>query len=423
MNQKIIKYQLPNGLRVILVPQKSASSVTVLVGIGTGSKNESEENSGISHFLEHMFFKGTKKRPSPKDIARVIDSVGGEQNAFTSKEMTGFWVKVDKKHLKLGLDLMADMLFNSKFLSTALTREKGVIIEEINLYQDTPIYYIHDLFEKLLYGNQPAGRLIIGSKENISKMQRSDFLSYLHQYYLASNTVVAIAGNFQQVAARELVKRFFTQAKTGKLPSRLIVQEKQKKPEILLHYKKTDQTHLCLGVRAGNIFDKNKYAVKILATILGGNMSSRLFLHLREKAGLAYYVKTSAEINPDTGYLVTQAGVPNNQVIRAVSIIVGEYKKIKSQLTQTDLKRAKDYLSGTMLLALESSDELAGYYLGQELLENKTLAPEEVSRLINRVTLSDLVKVAREIFVNQKLNLALIGPFRDKKAFIRVLGW
>ena len=421
MKNKYIKYRLKSGLRVILIPQANARSVTTLVGVGTGSKNEKKENNGVSHFLEHMFFKGTKKRPTPKDIAKVIDSVGGEQNAFTSKEMTGFWVKVQKEHLRLGLDVISDMLLNSKFSASALNRERGVIIEEINLYQDTPIYYISDIFEELLYGKQPAGRLIIGTKENILKVQRSDFLAYFRKHYLANNTVICIAGGFNLPEARKMIPRFFFSFRSGNEEERFKVHEKQKQPEVLAHYKKTDQTHLCLGVRSCNIFNKNRYAVKLLATILGGNMSSRLFMSLREKAGLCYYVRTTTDVNPDTGYLVTQAGVPNSKALEAVSIILKEYRLIRKNITRAELKQAKNYLFGKMLLSLESSDDLASYYISQELLENNIMTPEEQFKLFDKVSLPDIKRVAREIFVNEKLNLALIGPFKGKDSFLKEL--
>lgn len=415
------KFELDNGLRVILVPQSGARSVAVTVGVCTGAKKEDKDNNGISHFLEHMFFKGTKKRPTPESITKLIDGVGGDQNAYTSKEITNYWVKLDKQHLELALDLVADMLLNSKFATGAMNREKGVIVEEINMYLDTPIYHISDLFEKLLYGNQPAGRSVLGTKENILNMKRRDFLSYIKKNYYASNMVVCLAGNFSVLKAKKLVHKYFNKVRSGQSKKSEPVKENQKSPKVLTQYKKTDQSHLWLGVRAYNLLHKDKAAVNLLATILGGYMSSRIHSSLREKAGLAYYLHTFYESNPDTGYLATRTGVPNGKIKEAIKIILNEYKRIGQDITAGELKRAKNYLRGKTLLSLESSDNLAEFYLGQELLVNKVMTPSQRFREYKKVTIGDIKRVAKDIFKDEGLNLTVIGPFKDKKSFLRDL--
>lgn len=416
------KVQLSNGLRIITVPQKGTRAVTVLVLVRTGSKYETKEINGISHFLEHVFFKGTKKRPNTLKIAETLDRIGGIYNAFTSKEFTGYWAKVDSKHLDLALDWVSDILLHSKFEEKEMEREKKVVIEEMNMYLDTPMSYIHDLWEKLLYGDQPAGWLVIGEKETIAKLKREQILHYLKNHYVAKNIIVCVAGNIKGKSTEGKIKKYFQRIKIRKPKSKPKVIEKQTKPQSLLHFKKTDQTHLYLGVRAYDLFHPLKYAQAVLTTILGGNMSSRLFISVRERAGLAYYIHTSAENTTDTGYLVTQAGVDHQNTEKAVNLILKEYKSLKNKkVNEEELQKAKDYLKGNLILSLESSDAQAGFYAGQELLEGQILTPKEKFKKIDKVTREEIQRISREIFQPKKLNLALIGPFKDKKPFEKLL--
>jgi len=412
---------LANGLRLVTVPMKNTKTVTILVLVGAGSNYETKDINGISHFLEHMFFKGTKKRPNTLAIAETLDRIGGQYNAFTGREYTGYWAKVDSKHLDLALDWVSDIFLNSKLESQEIEREKGVITEEINMYLDTPIEQISDFWEELLYGNQPAGWPVIGKKEVIARIKRENFINYLKEHYLAKNTIVIMAGDAEKIKKSqpkagpplaEKIKSYFTNIKAGKPQSKERTVEKQKEPQVLLHFKKTDQTHFYLGVRAYDIFDERKYALGLLAVILGGNMSSRLWIAVREREGLAYYIGTSAEAYTDHGYLATRAGTDNNRTERAMEIILKEYKKItQEKVSEAELKKAKDYIKGNMTLGLESSDAIATFVGMQEILTNKILTPEEKFAKIEAVTVDDIYKVARDIFQPQKLNLALIGPF------------
>ncbi|MBZ9572593.1 insulinase family protein [Patescibacteria group bacterium] len=416
------KTTLKNGLRIITVPMKNTKAVTCLVLVGTGSKYERKEINGISHFLEHMFLKGTKRRPTTLKIAETLDRIGGVYNAFTSKEFTGFWAKVGSSHLDLALDWVSDIFLNSKLESKEIRREKGVIIEEINMYLDTPMRYIEELFEKLLYGDQPAGWLTIGGKENILKFQRKHFLDYLKNHYSSLNTLVCLAGNFDPEKAQEKIKGYFKKIKKTSPKPKIKVIEKQEKPQALPWFKKTDQTHLCLGVRGYTLSHPQKYAQEVLATILGGNMSSRLFILIRERKGLAYYVRTSSELYTDSGYLVTQAGIPHRNAREVINLILREYKNLRqNKIPQKELKKAKDYLKGNLTLSLELSDVQASFYASQELLTGKILTPKEKFAKIDEVTVSDVQKVAKEIFRPEKLNLALIGPHRDKGKFQQLL--
>jgi predicted Zn-dependent peptidase len=410
-----------NGLRLITVPSKNTQAVTILVLVGTGSKYEKKETNGISHFLEHMFFKGTKKRPSTLSIAETLDKIGGIYNAFTGEEYTGYFAKVEASHFDLALDWVSDIFLNSILPEKEIEKERGVIIEEINMYLDTPIVYIGELWKKLLYGDQPAGWPVAGTKENVARIKREEIFNYMKSQYVASNTIICIAGKIDSKAVNK-VKKYFSKIKTTQPEFKLPVIEKQDKPQILLYPKKTDQTHLSLGVRAFNLFHPQRYALELLGIILGGMMSSRLFEEIRTKLGIAYYIKTEVDLDPDTGSLATFAGIDNSKIEQGILTILREYKKVsQKKVSKKELKKAKDYLKGKTILALESSDALASFYAGQELLEKKILTPEEIFQKIDKVSQSDILKVARDIFKPERLNLALIGPFKDKKPFKKLL--
>jgi len=401
-NKKILK----NGLRIITAPMAGTKTATVLIAVAAGSKYETKQNNGISHFLEHMFFKGTRKRPSTLAIAEELDKVGGAYNAFTSEEHTGYWAKVDYKHLDLALDVVSDIFLNSKLEEKEIEREKGVITEEINMYQDTPMHYVGILFNKLLYKDQPAGFMIAGIKENIIKFQRKDFLQYLQNHYTAQNTVICLAGNIDNN-----IEKYFKNIKTGRARPKIKVQEKQTKPETLIFHKDTDQTHLCLGVRGYNLFNPDKYVLSVLGILLGGMMSSRLWIAVREREGLAYYVHTDIENQTDTGYLVTQAGVEHNKAEKAIKLILKEYQRIKDEnISQKELQKVKDCIKGRMMLELESSDSMASFICGQEILKKEILTSEQIFAKIDQVTAEDIQRVAQDIFQNKKLNLAVICP-------------
>lgn len=419
MFRKII---LKNGLRIILVPQKETRAVTILILVGTGSKYESKDLNGISHFLEHMFFKGTKKRPDKVEVAETLDKVGGAYNAFTGQDYTGYWAKVKAEYFELALDWVADIFLNSILPAKEIKKERGVIIEEINMYYDNPVTYVQEIWQTLLYGDQPSGWPISGTKESVTNITRKDLIDYMSHQYVPRNTIVCVAGNINQVKARKLIERYFKNLPDRDFRKKSKVIENQDKPELLIHFRKTDQTHICLGVRGYNLSHPGRYAFDLLGVLLGGMMSSRLFIEVREKLGIAYYIKTHTEMNPETGFLVTQAGIDNNNVKKAIVVILREYKKLTRKLiTPAELKKVKDYLKGTTALTLESSDAKASFYGLQELLENKILTPEQVFEKINQVTSSDINRVAEDIFKPNKLNLALVGPFEDKKEFEQVL--
>jgi len=418
----IKKTILKNGLRIITYPMANTQALTLLVLLGAGSRYENKKLNGISHLLEHMIFKGTKKRPKSGDVSKELDGVGGIYNAFTSKELMGFWTKVDSKHFDLSCDILSDMIFNSLFERKEIEKEKKTIIEEINMKLDVPQIHIFDLWEKLLYGDQPIGWLIVGEKDEVVKINRKNILDYFKSQFTAKNAVICLAGNFEEKKTIAKLNKFFGKFPNKEIPDKKSTIEKQKSPQLSLHYKKTDQTHLALGVKTFDIFSERKYPLAIISNILGGNMSSRLFTEIREKRGMAYYVSTMAEEYTDTGYLVTNLGSDNKRAEEAIKIILKEYKKLKEKKVPKDeLQKAKDNIKGHLYLGLETSDAWAVYLGAQEILREKISTPEEECEKIDRVNQDDILKVAREIFQPKKLNLALIGPFKDKGEFKKML--
>lgn len=413
---------LENSLRIVTFPMRNTQAITLLILVGAGSKYERKEINGISHLIEHMAFRGTKRRPKTLDIAKELDRVGGFYNAFTGKELMGFWVKVDAKHFDLSCDILSDMIFNPLFKKEEIEKEKKAIVEEINMYLDTPQSYVLELWEKLLYDDQPAGWTIAGEKEIIKKISRKDILKFFKAQFTAKNIVISLAGNFNEREVILKIKKFFGKFKNNKTFTKKPVIEKQKKPEVLLQTKDTDQTHIALGVRAFDLFSSKKYPLAVLANLLGGIMSSRLFIEIREKRGMAYYIRTIPESYTDTGYLVTHAGIDNKRVKEAIKIILKEYKKLKEKkVPQEELQKAKDNIKGHIYLGLETSDSWAVYLGSQEILKNKISTPEEECKKIDKVNQIDILRISKEIFQPSRLNLALIGPFKEKNEFQKLL--
>lgn len=424
-NKHILDYKfdtLDSGLRLVCVPMPSTMTATVLVLVGTGSKYETKEINGISHFLEHMMFKGTTKRPDKLQIARELEGIGANFNAFTGKEYTGYYAKASASKLDIVSDVVFDIFLNSRLMAEDIDIERGVIIEEINMYQDLPQRYVGELYEKLLYGDQPAGWDIAGEKDVIKTLQRDQFINYFNSHYISSNTVVAVAGNINPEEFKKKTEEYFKNIRQADKISKLPVIESQSSPQALIHYKKTDQTHFIVGFRGYNMFDKRKYAADVLALILGGGMSSRLFQEIRDKRGLAYYVNASQDNYTDSGIFAASAGVNNNKADDAIKVIMDEFAKIKDKgVTSEELQHAKDQIEGSLAISLENSRSVSQAYAWPVLFENKVLTPEEELGKIKKVSLSDIMEVCSDIFENNKINLALIGPFQDSDKFKSLL--
>lgn len=415
---------LSNGLRVITIPMPSFESVTVLIMVGAGSRYETKKNNGISHFLEHMAFKGTKRKPSALAISTLIDGIGGEFNAFTGKETTGYYIKSSSNHIDLCMDVLSDMLLNSLLSQKEIDKERGVILEEINLYEDTPARKIGDIYERLLYKDTPMGWDVAGEKDVIRQIKRKDFLSYMGSLYSAQNIVIVVAGGIDKQKTLDLAAKYFGKMSRFATLSYVKVIENQEKPEVYIKKKQTEQVHIALGVRTVPIDHSDRYALSLLSAILGGGMSSRLFHEVREKRGLAYYVRSSSEHYSDCGSLVSMAGVDPKRVEEAVAVMLEEYHKIsniKHQISNKELEKAKAFLKGHLVLELEDSRAVAGFFGSQELLEKRIDTPDEVIAKLKKVTLDEVQDVARKYFIEKNLNMAAIGNFADRQRFEKML--
>lgn len=416
------KKVLKNGLRVLTVPMPENPTVTVLVLVEAGSKYETKKVNGISHFLEHMCFKGTLRRPKAIDISKELDALGSQYNAFTAQEYTGYYAKSDAKHFSQIFDLVSDIYLNSTFPEVEMQKEKGVIIEEINMYEDMPHRHVQDLLMKLLYGDQPAGWNVAGEKKNILKMKRADFVKYKREHYLPKATLLVVAG---KVSPRQVMKeanRIFGSLKNNKKSGKLKVKDRQTKPKTLIKFKKTDQTHFVLALRSYDLFNKSNATQSVLSGVLGGGMSSRLFQKLREEMGVGYYVRAYNDAYTDHGLFQISAGVDNKRISEVLRAVLDECEKLKKyKVSKEELSKVKEYLIGNMKLSLESSDDIANFYGIQELLKKQIKSQEEKAKAIRCVTATQIQALAKNIFKNNKLNLALIGPFRDKAKFQKIL--
>lgn len=413
---------LKNGLRIVTVPMKDNPTVTVLVLVGTGSDYEDKRVSGISHFLEHMCFKGTLKRPTPQVISHELDSLGSIYNAFTDHEMTGYYAKADAKHFKKIFDVVSDIYLNSTLPSPEIEKEKGVIVEEINMYEDMPHRHVHDVLDELLYGDQPAGRNIAGTREIVKSMTREDFVSYKASHYVSSATVILVAGNITEREVLAEVTKHFKNLPSTKKAKKLTTKESQKDPKAILSYKKTDQTHFVLGIRSFDMFDKRTMTLSVLGAVLGAGMSSRLFIKLREEMGVAYYVNAYNDVSLDHGVFKISAGVSNDRVKEVITEILKECTRLCiERVSDKELAKVKSLIIGNTKLSFEATDDIANYYGRQELLKGDLKTIEQKAKEIQAITALDIQKCAQKIFTKDNLNLALIGPFTDTYSFEKLL--
>ncbi|MBI2609808.1 insulinase family protein [Candidatus Giovannonibacteria bacterium] len=416
------KKTLKNGLRAIVAPMKDTEAATLWVLFGTGSKYETKNLNGISHFLEHLFFKGTKSRPKPGQVNRELDRLGAQSNAFTSKEYTGYYVKAAAKHFDTALDIVSDILLEPLFKKEEIEKERGVILQEISMYEDDPRRQAFEIFEELVYGDQPAGWDTAGYPHTVKNIRREDIVNYKNSHYLTSNAVVVVAGNLDPALTFSKIENAFSKMPSGNKLEKLKVVEKQNAPQVRFKKKDVDQTHIRLGVRAYDMFDERRYAMMVLQTILGGNWSSRLFMELREKLGLTYYVRAFLEEYTDSGYLMAAAGVPHGVLPKVAKKIIAIFKDAKSKgVTEKEIGFAKEYLRGSMALQFESTDEVATFLAAQELFYEKIMTPSEILAKIEAVKKDDIMKISKEVFRSNKTNLAAIGPHEDTAIYKKIL--
>lgn len=421
----MLNYQLTkldNGLRVITAPLANTRAVTILFLFGVGSRFEEARLSGISHFLEHMFFKGTKKRPTTLDISRELDSVGAGYNAYTGEEYTGYFVRITSEHFDLGLDILTDMLFNSKFDAAEIEREKGVIVEEINMYNDEPRAKVEMVARELFYGAHPLGKKVTGEKETVTALKRDDFVAYRATHYRPSNLIVAVAGGGEETTWLKKVKTKFQEQTDASAPSFEKVSESQTEPQVAISHRQTDQAHFILAFRSIKRGDPRRPMMKVLTNLVGGMMSSRLFIEVRERRGLCYYISSGYTDFQDAGVWDVAAGVDINRAEEAIAVILDEIKKIKNTpVTDEELSRAKENMKGHLYLSLEESMDVANFLAEQELFWGKIEDPDEISKKYDAVTKEDIQEFAKTFFIPKNLNLAIVGPFKEKEKFKTIL--
>ena len=412
------KKVLPNGLTLLMVPIETASSVTMSVFVRAGSRYEEKNISGISHFLEHLHFKGSKNYPNAKKLSEIVDSIGGEFNANTGKEHTQYFIRAAYEHLDLVFNVLTDMTQNPLFNEKELERERGVIIEEINMYKDNPQFSVDSLFEETLWPDQPLGREITGTADVIRTISRKDILDYRAKFYTPSNMIIAVAGQFDVDMLEKLVERHWSKLPNKKIGAYKPVVIDQKLPRASIQNKTTEQAYIMLGFQGYSYRNKNNPALRILSAVLGGGMSSRLFLRIRERLGLAYYVTTSFNNYLDAGNFAISAGLKIQNVQQALDIMLEELRKVKKEgISRAELGKAKEYIKGKIALAMEDPHDKMEWYLWQEAFNGRVKTIKQTFEELEKVSLEDVAKVANQIIRTECMNLAIVGPFEDKKIF------
>jgi len=411
------KSMLDNGLRVITSTMPHSRSVCLAILIGTGSCYESEEEAGISHFAEHLFFKGTQRRPTSKEITQDIEGVGGIINGATDKELTIYWCKVATPHFPIAIDVLSDLLLNSRFDSKEIERERRIISEEINMNMDLPQQRIGVLIDELLWPEQPLGREIIGYRETISSITREQILNYVARRYIPNNTVVSIAGNIHHEEAVAQIETLFNKWTDGKLTTDYITNDKQTEAKLRIEPRDIEQAHLCIAVHGFPRSHPQRFTLDLLNTVLGGGMSSRLFTEIRENRGLAYDINSYTEHFLKSGSFAIYAGVDPQKIETAVAAILDELSKIKQRILANELIRAKELSKGRLYLRFEDSQNVALWYGSQEILMREILDIDDVISIVDAITIDELKEVAEEIITDSRLNLALTGPVKRDNLF------
>lgn len=408
------------------IPMPGLESATVTVWVKTGSRNEEEKVGGISHFLEHMVFKGSSKRPTARDISEAVDAMGGEFNAATSKDWTNFYIKAGSENLEKAVDILSDMVLNPLLKDDEIEREKGTIIQEIRMYEDTPMIHIGDVFEELIFAGNPLGRDTAGSEKTVKSIKRNDFIEYRKAFYHPENMLVTIAGGVTEAESIRLAEKYFLYETGGKTSFRgRTFKVSQKSPQLKLQTKESEQSHLIMGFGSEGRGYEGRFAQSLLSAILGGGMSSRMFIEVRERRGLAYSVRTSMERYQDTGYLATYAGVNVKKTDEAIKVMLdqcyGLVSNPKYKISVAELDKAKGLLKGHLALALEDTKDVSGFFGDQELFNQKVHTPEEIFKKIDAVGLEDVEAEAKKILTPERLNLAIIGPFKNEEKFVELI--
>ncbi|MSQ28156.1 MAG: insulinase family protein [Dehalococcoidia bacterium] len=416
------KTVLNNGIRVLTSAMPHTRSVTASIYFGAGSRYESPEQAGISHFVEHMLFKGTEKRPRPEDISGVVENVGGIQNAATDRELTVYWCKVAKPHFDQGLDVLLDMVRHSVFDPLEIEKERNVILEELKQVQDSPSELAGLLIDSTIWPDQPLGRDVGGSKETVSGISRDMLLGYLHQQYDPGNTVVSISGDIVHDEVVELLQRGLGDWERGAPAPYYPAVDGQQQPRMNLLNRKSEQAHICLAFPGLSSQHRDRHALALLNVILGDGMTSRLFLEIRERRGLAYDVHSYVSHFLDTGAVTVYAGVDPKNAAGTLQAVLDLLLVLRDTLTEEELHRARELTKGRLLLRMEDTRAVSSWMGGQELLNREVKTVDEVTALVDAVTLAGLQRVAQQLIDEQRLNLAVVGPFRSATRFGKIIG-
>lgn len=414
---------LPSGLRVVTKRLENTQAVTVLVLVRAGSRFETKQINGISHFLEHMFFKGAKKYKNAREVSETIDNIGGDFNAFTGKEYVGYYVKSASQHLDVSLDVLSDMLIHATFDEKEIDKERGVIMEEYNMYQDTPTYQIGWDFEQLVYGDQPMGWDQVGTKDVIMGLPRDEFVAFKQSLYVPKNIVISIAGNIQHEDVVKKIENYFAELPVEEATrDHAALQPLNQGKKVFLRERKTEQSHICVGFPQVPETHPDFWATKVVSVALGAGMSSRMFMNVREDKGLAYYINSTAEGFTDSGLFTTNAGVDLTRIDMAIGAVIDEYKKIASEdITEKELQKTKEFTKGKMILRLEDSEEYAHLLGKYQVLYGFTREPAEIQAGIDAVTIEDVRRVAEDMFKLEKMYLGVIGPYNDAERFEKLM--
>jgi predicted Zn-dependent peptidase len=417
-----VRSDLASGARLIAAPMPDRMSASLVLMFKVGSRFEKDEVGGISHFIEHLSFKGTSRRPTAKDIAEAIEGVGGVMNASTDKEMTVYWTRVPAERLELAVDVLLDMVGDSRMAPADVDRERMVILEELKMYQDQPQDYVHSIFERVMWPGHPLGRDIIGTADSIRQTSREDLVGYMGEHYATPNLVIGVSGGIDPERAAALIERQLSLPEKANGTAGQDAPAPLSLPTVELLRKKTEQAHICLGTRGVSYLDADRYTIDLVNTILGEGMSSRLFLEIREKRGLAYDVHSYTSKHADAGYFGVYLGVDPKKAPGAVEAVVAELRRlVEEDVAETELTKAREFTKGRLQLGLESTNSIAIWLSQQELLTGRIRTVDEVVEALDAITPEDIRRVARRV-LEAPLQLAVIGPFNSDAPFLRAIG-
>lgn len=413
---------LKNGLTLITINLPHLDSVTTMIAVGAGSRYESKQTNGISHFLEHMFFKGSRKYPTAEQIATLVDGIGAVNNAATDKEVTYYWIKSSVKHLELSSDILSSMVRESLLSEEEIQREKGVIVEELRMFRDNPARFVWDLYERLQFGDQPLGWDTGGDEKTVTSLSREDITLYMSSLYSPKNMALVYVGKLPKNIEKLAEKYFLDLPTNSQFTPKPYKKVPQKNFRVNIFYKKTDQANLVLGVEGFDRSDSRKYTARVLSMILGEGMSSRLFMQVRERRGLAYHVGSSHGSYKDTGSFTAYGGLKLEKVYEGLEVIKAELERtVAEKVTEEELKKAKEMERGRLALRSESTNFLAEYFGVKFILDGKIETFEEYLKKIDAVTMQNIQEVARELFLKNRYNLQIIGPFKNAIKFEEIL--